>query len=798
MYCDQSLVKCEQHGVAHRTLGTRPAQRAIITRVMAESTDLKMHQKLVLETYITHIRIIEYSSHPSSPPPLQARSPESEKPRVIIVAVRKSGRVRMHKSKENANGTFSIGKTWNLDDLSHIESFTGPQVNPSNREWGGDTGFLVTLGKPYYWQAQTDKEKKFFIASLIKIYGKYTGGKVPELAGFDQKELEQVVGAGRRPATGPAPRPPPLEQTPSQQSVASGSSAPSIPPGSSAPPPAPSASSGTPDPIRFQKSPAAMRPPMNGSNSPAGSFDSAMSRDRTGPRWTNQQNKSQDSVANSFTTARSEDTSSQPPRSRNGMNGPAAFGRFGEPREPSEPPQEPLPTPPPQGPPQAEGKPPPERRRPPMDPSRPQDRDLVPPPLNSPTARREPVAPPPRSSDRMSPRKDTSQPPPLPADRAIPSPAVPPLDKSKSESAKPEPPPEPTNNSTISLPASTASDVGAVPEPAADPDEDVRPGLGPMIRQKKSKGDIAGVLWKAASAASAFRPRPGGAGDRLRQAQIKSEGPDGITGVVPAPPRPVTPEVPKPADTPKQSPKPAPIVTQTPVPAPAGEVPEVTLTIPNSSQSTVVEPGKAKEDKKEEAPKEAPRRSVVTGNDAKYLQSLGIDPSLLDDRSEEFGKWLDYFGWVPGQGMRSHSSEDMKADLEREINKAQAGGWLARFQEEDDRVEAIKRGIDLAMGECEELDNLLTLYSVELSVRLNKPIKYLGFITVSNIYKLLDSVGRYYVYRSSGPGPASSNSESKASKERIGVTPRDMRHYIWRPRSSAPCTLGQPSGPRGR
>lgn len=238
-----------------------------------------------------------------------------------------------------------------------------------------------------------------------------------------------------------------------------------------------------------------------------------------------------------------------------------------------------------------------------------------------------------------------------------------------------------------------------------------------MIRQKKSKGDIAGALWKAASAASAFRPRPGGAGERLRQAQLKPEGPDGITGVVPAPPRPVTPDISKPVsghvETPTESPKPAargsPASTRT-----STAVPEVTVTIPNASQATTAEPDKGK---KEEAPKEEPRKSIVTGNDAKYLQSLSVDPSLLDDRSEEFGKWLDYFGWVPGRQMRSHSAEEIKTDVEREINRAQAGGWLARFQEEDDRVEAIKRGIDLAMGECEELDNLLTLYSVELSVR---------------------------------------------------------------------------------
>ena len=73
------------------------------------------------ESYITHIRIQEDSAHPSSPPPPDS-PPENRKPRLIIIAVRSTGRVRMHKARENNNGSFSIGKTWNLEELSAIES----------------------------------------------------------------------------------------------------------------------------------------------------------------------------------------------------------------------------------------------------------------------------------------------------------------------------------------------------------------------------------------------------------------------------------------------------------------------------------------------------------------------------------------------------------------------------------------------------------------------------------------------------------------------------------------------------
>ncbi|KAF4975777.1 hypothetical protein FZEAL_7479 [Fusarium zealandicum] len=767
-----------------------------------------------LETYITHIRITEYSSHPTTPPPPQARTPDAQKPRIIIVAVRKSGRVRMHKSKENANGSFSVGKTWNLDDLSRIESYTGPEASPNYRDWAGDTGFQVTLGKPYFWQAQTDKEKKFFIASLIKIYGKYTGGKTPELSGFEQREYDQVLGATRRPTTSGSRPPPPQqpEQIPGQSASSSPAPRPihpahpahqgqHMPPGHLAGPPQ--------DVPRFRTPP--IRPPPNITNSPAGSFDSSVSKDRQPPppRWMAQGNKSQDSFANSL-AARSDDASSLPPRSRNGMTGPGSFGRFGEPPDARTPsvltPPQPQPSPKAQPPPHAQAhsqpvpsplqldRPPPERRRPPMDPTRPHDparphdRDLVPQPLISP-GMKEPMAPPPRSTERSVPRMDTSSQKSASSsfagsfrDRDIPPPVgrTPDLPKyepsqvpsslrpgssnslPRAPSVVPSPSPAPTfetaPNSPPELPVQpaveppppdppaeqTAEPSNEGPRQAPPKPQDSRPGLGPMIRGKKSRGEIAGAFWKAASAATAataFKPRPGGAGERLRQAKAKiDEGPDGITSVIPAPPRPPSRgredsfEQPTPSEEAKPSVEAKPAQAPTTLEQPQSTersksvdrsslVPEVKVTVPTSRPSSSY--GAPQEVKKPKQPeKKEPRRSVAAGNDMKYLQTLGINPSILDERSEEFGQWLDYFGWIPGEQMRTRNVEEMKADLERELNKAQAGGWLARFREEDERVDAIKLGLDVAMAECEELDNLLTLYSVELST-LSEDIAYI-------------------------------------------------------------------------
>lgn len=152
------------------------------------------------ESYITHIRIQEDAAYPSAPPPPESK-PDNKKPRLIIIAVRSTGRVRMHKARENNNGSFSIGKTWNLEEMSGIESFSPNGSVPAATEkearerlWAGSVGFVVTITKPYYWQAGTSKEKDFFIASAVKIFRKYTKGQVPELKGFEEKERAMMLG----------------------------------------------------------------------------------------------------------------------------------------------------------------------------------------------------------------------------------------------------------------------------------------------------------------------------------------------------------------------------------------------------------------------------------------------------------------------------------------------------------------------------------------------------------------------------------------------------------------------------
>ncbi|UPX15396.1 uncharacterized protein EKO05_0005843 [Ascochyta rabiei] len=185
------------------------------------------------ESYITHIRVQEDATYPQSPPPPTAPA-SNKKGRLVIISVRSTGRVKLHKARENANGTFSIGKSWPMEDLSAIENFV--HMEPRNqdeeqkRQWAADKGFLVTITKPYYWEAGTAKEKEFFIGSMVKIYNKYTNGDFPILTGFSATEMNSLTNGrphlatpeGKAAAKTPARQvlqdpavqrqPPPLEQ----------------------------------------------------------------------------------------------------------------------------------------------------------------------------------------------------------------------------------------------------------------------------------------------------------------------------------------------------------------------------------------------------------------------------------------------------------------------------------------------------------------------------------------------------------------------------------------------------------
>lgn len=753
----------------------------------------------------------------------------------------------MHKARENVNGTFSIGKTWMLDDLSAVQSYTGTTPKTAEeaqaQQWAGGIGFTVTIGKPYYWQANTPKEKQFFIASLVKIYTKYTGGRSPELIGFDPREQEQMLGtppSQARPTTatqvsgppsGPPlgqPAPPFASQGHGRNSSGNRSRAPSQEPRlrkqssreqmqrPTGGPPGQLPSSSLPPPLSSQTSRSQVRPRRDESPGSNGleTNDAAPQQSQGNLRKFASQNQSQEP----FNRSTSQDDYGPPPRSRNGPNagGMASMtdrrrkegsstpnsthtmtpesgipaGQESAPDVPRVPSPLTLPT---------------DRRRPPIPALSPvrkmtMDENSVAP--LSPGPRRDGMRPPTRSGDRpptrgserpltrgndrppiqngeqpfqpnnifsnsidngidsiVAPASETRRPS-VVAPPAIPEPRRPSIVASPraSEPGRPSivvptvvpsaqftdsptdtsrvsiPPPSPVATAPAALSSSTpvtsptlTSPTNTMSPPSEDPmspEEQERPGLGPMIKKKASKGVIANKLFMAANAASAFKPRAGGAAERLRAlaAQAKEAGPDGITGVVPAPSllrglssdnTKVAPlELGKKEELKKD---------ELPPPSPMTDVPEVKVTMsetdrPKSdiSEKSSISLGATPEKSK---PREAKRAKPTSEMTKKHLETLGVDPGILDGRGTEFASILDDFGWNDA-GVHTKSIDQLKEDIDRELNKAQAGSWLNRLEEEDDRVEAIKMGLDHAITECEELDGLLTLYSVELGVSI--------------------------------------------------------------------------------
>lgn len=712
----------------------------------------------------------------------------------------------MHKARENANGTFSIGKTWNLDDLNAIQSFTNTMPatpdEQANKQRAGAVGFIVTITKPYYWQASTAKEKEFFIFSLIKIFKKYTAGRIPDLIGFDPQEMETFSSAtGPPPTTQRAPRP----ESPRQESE---SSARSI--SASQPPPSQSQySSRQPSEQQAQPYPSPMglqverippsrsenRPPPRSEDRPRssqerfrqgrpsfdhplqerplkttdseeriaqipGSFPSSDFVRNLKPQTSQTQlrNKKSDSPALQY--EQSENRDLRLDRSATGTTDPLQNGpqyrmlhsaRTNDDRvrqtenhiygpqqaTPQRANQTPMPVTvgPPSSRPSQESLQ--ERGRPSA--ADPKASFSVPRSLGTESSTE--GSRPPTSDGRRreiskeqwhavpDPSKDSLQPPSF---QRAPSSEISNYEESRpstaSRTAIPDitPPPVAVENIETDVDAAPPS-PSAIPTPLETPTELHRPGLGPMIKTKKSNKEIASTIRKAATAYNAFKPRAGGAADRLREQQTSPTGePDGITGVVPAPSllkgasqgvggqsRSQTPDLKTPqqpyqqgavptlrVDSPSLKP-PSPVQIQQ-----FDQQPPSPFVPPDTPAEAPTPP---------EKPAEEQRRQHKSDHSLQYANVLALDPQILVGRTLDFETSLNDFGWGEEPSKRC-TFEDLQVNVRKEVARAEAGGWLNAIKQNDDRIAALGSMMDRVIGECEELDGLLTLYGVELSV----------------------------------------------------------------------------------
>lgn len=702
---------------------------------------------LVNESYITHVRITEDGTHPSTPAPPNV-APENKKPRVIIVSVRKSGRVRMHKARENNDGSFSIGKTWMLDDLSSIQSYTAfvprSPVEQQHKEWAGSLGFLVTVGKPYYWHARSAKEKEFFIGSLVKIYKKYTGGKVPNLIGFDERERQALTGT----ASSGSPVPPPSRSGPATN--------PDV-----APADQPPSSLGSRDPsrdgsreirrkpseeppLRSQKSREQMSRPSTGSRPPAPSPFGPQNPPPSIPPPQRAEARTFFDIDESRPSLQDE---ARPSSSRSGQPSTLAAQPIEAKHLDPQPSVDAL--------------------RPTTPGSLASDTQGAAPspgsssvgqykpyrgPVDKASVTEKPLQPPleqnvPQDVSPMVLSDEPKEAPPLEAETASTPPLVDPAVAAAAMAAYETP-----ASTTESAPASavdTSKEPGSetLSDNTQDADEPHRPGLGPMIKKKSAK-DIAGAFRKAANLHGAFKPRPGGAGERLLAAAKKQQGqaqgpePDGITSVVPAPflsrtnsdaPKsPVGDTVEKelPVSTPPAPLPPTPAAVEPPqkVETPTVEITDhateeaAALPLPSEeSKDSLTEVGRMESRSRTPSPAaQGRRRRRREDHTLKYCQILGIDAAVLDGRGIDFDEILTDLGWN-GRLSDEQKIEDLEADVRREIGRVEATSWLGNLEQQEGKVEQLAVLIDKTIEECEELDGLLTLYSHELNVSDTQP-----------------------------------------------------------------------------
>ena len=281
----------------------------------------------------------------------------------------------------------------------------------------------------------------------------------------------------------------------------------------------------------------------------------------------------------------------------------------------------------------------------------------------------------------------------------------------------------PTNDLSASPPQMPTS---------TQPEEEHRPGLGPMIKKKSTK-DIANTFRKAALAATAFQPRAGGAGARLMAQKEKvSTEPDGVNAVVPAPlargmstdsAQSGTPDVPTPASE-RDRPF-SPITSQAP--------PRVR--IQRTATEDSVKTDDSKQNQAESHPRAASpekarsrspgrrRRQRQQTDIEKYCNALGIDPKIIDNRGGDHMDLLEELGWN-GRLDDDQSVDDFSANIRREIGRAQATGWLGHIEQQDEKIKDLGKAFDRVIEQCEELDGLLTLYSHELDT-LRDDVEYI-------------------------------------------------------------------------
>ena len=240
-----------------------------------------------------------------------------------------------------------------------------------------------------------------------------------------------------------------------------------------------------------------------------------------------------------------------------------------------------------------------------------------------------------------------------------------------------------------------------------------------MIK-KRSQKELANKFRAAATAANAFKPRAGGAGERFKSEVSKIDSSDGIHGVFKAPSV-AKDAIRSPAITPGTEVQLNPIESEAAMKDSVSSLRSSDVTAdPVAREEPRVKDPEVSTPAKDDPPMqvaEERKKKRPSNNSARFAEVLGIPAVLLEGRTADIEACLEDINWGPDEKKRI-KSDDLLLESRKELSKAETGTWLSSFEQGDDRVAAVSKMLDKAIEECDELDGLLTLYDAELGVSL--------------------------------------------------------------------------------
>lgn len=118
--------------------------------------------------YTAHLKVYEY--------PDEKAPASSHKTRYLLVAQSPDAQsAALYKAKRNANGSFSIGKEWDLATLKELE------LQP-------ESFVKITLARSYRWQADRTQDPTEFLTSVARTLKRITG-RAPRCVGWTFGEM---------------------------------------------------------------------------------------------------------------------------------------------------------------------------------------------------------------------------------------------------------------------------------------------------------------------------------------------------------------------------------------------------------------------------------------------------------------------------------------------------------------------------------------------------------------------------------------------------------------------------------